>query len=61
MIVYEVRNVLNGTALTTYASMKEAAQAVNGHKDRTGDCCRGIRESHAGYFWRYAEEQKEAR
>lgn len=42
-----------GNVIATYPSMKDAALAVNGHNDRIGDCCRGNRESHAGYKLAY--------
>lgn len=52
---------MNGNVVATYLSMKLAAEAVSGYKDRVGDCCRGTRESHAGFKWCYAEEQKGTR
>lgn len=44
-----------GTMVATYPSLKTASDAVNGHKARIGDCCRGNRETHAGFKWSYAD------
>lgn len=52
---------MDGSQIAVHASAKIAAEMVNCHKDRIGDCCRGSRESHAGFGWRYAEEQKGSR
>jgi len=48
---------MNRNVLATYTSAKLAARVVNGHDARIGDCCRGSRDTHAGFKWSYAEQK----
>lgn len=48
---------MDGDVIATYPSMKLAARAVSGQKDRIGDCCRGYRKFHAGFTWAYTEQK----
>lgn len=38
-----------------YRTAQEAADAVDGNKNRIQEICTGKRKSHKGYRWRYVE------
>jgi group I intron endonuclease len=45
----------DGIFIAKFASSRQAAQSINGHEARIGDCCRGNRKSHMGYKWSYID------
>ena len=47
---------MQGNKLKDYNSLTEAARDTNSSDEKICDCCRGYRESHNKYQWRYLDE-----
>lgn len=43
-----------GNVVATYSSIAEASKAVNGYTSHITNCCKGRRNTHKGFSWRYA-------
>ena len=47
---------MQGNKLKDYNSLTEAARDTNSSDEKICDCCKGYRESHNKYQWRYLDE-----
>lgn len=50
---YVVQMNLEGEIICEYRSLTDAAVGVNGSDSHISQCCKGKRNSHKGYKWRY--------
>ena len=48
---------LDGTFVTEYPSIKEAAEKTNSCRRNISNCCAGRRKTHNGSIWKYAESK----
>lgn len=46
-----------GDVIKTFESAKLASAEVFESPDRIRECCRGVRESHKGFKWKYSEQK----
>ena len=43
------------TIINTFPSIKEAAEKTGSNQSHIGACCRGVRATHNGFLWKFAE------
>lgn len=48
-----IQTDMSGEEVSRYKSLTEAARIVHCNRNKIAACCRGERESYAGYVWRY--------